>query len=78
MGRVCAGVGKSTLLLQVAAMLGSESVAGPPQPSLLSEEEVIEGEAGDDNGEDTEDRETAEEEEQEEELQDPLSSCCKP
>ena len=43
-GNACAGVGKSTLLLQVAAMLGSGTTPSPPQPSLLLEEEHLEDE----------------------------------
>ena len=69
MGSACAGVGKSTLLLQVAAMLGSGTTPSAPQSSLVIEEESLEDdlekeddEETDYSGEEDEEEETDEEE----------------
>ena len=77
LGSACAGVGKSTLLLQVAAMLGSEATPSPPQLPLLVEEEDLEDEEDElddehmrqnEYGEDGEGEDESEEEEDEDDV----------
>ncbi len=68
MRNACAGVGKSTLLLQVAAMLGSGTTPSASQPSLVIEEELLE-ENDEFEEEDDEDTEYSGEDDEEEDIE---------